>query len=328
MKVIDDIKNWAEEAVVATTGFFDGVHSGHRYLIGEMRRIATERHLPAAVITFPVHPRVVLHSEYQPGLLNSFDEKMDLLSLTGIDYAVVLDFTPSLAALTAREFIADVLSGQWKVRTLLVGYDHRFGHLRSDGFEQYAVYGRECGMEVVRAVSHSGKGTAFSSSGIRHLLQQGDVAGAARILGYFYRLKGHVVNGCKIGRSLGFPTANIAVDGTLKVLPAAGSYAVWVTVGGRPSGSGQAGRVDRRLKGMLYIGSRPTVHDGGEVSIEVNLFDFSEDIYGEAVAVEFVGFIRKDMKFDSPDELKAQLQADRLKAGEILEKRNAGMLNP
>jgi riboflavin kinase/FMN adenylyltransferase len=310
MKVVDDINEWKEQAVVATIGFFDGVHPGHRFLIGEMRRIASERRLPAAIITFPVHPRIVLQSDYRPKLLNSFDEKLELLAKTGIDYIAVMNFTPSLAALTAREFIVEVLSMQWRVKTLLIGYDHRFGHLRSDGFEQYVAYGRGCGMEVVGAEACSAGGVTFSSSVIRQLLQKGDVAGAARILGYFYRLKGHVVNGYKLGRSIGFPTANIAVDEAFKVIPPAGSYAVWVTVGGE------------RHKGMLYTGSRPTVSDDSDnISIEVNIFDFSKDIYDEPVTVEFVEFIREDMKFDSLDELKAQMQADKCKADGILEKR-------
>ncbi|MDR1381977.1 MAG: riboflavin biosynthesis protein RibF [Tannerella sp.] len=308
MKIINDIREWKENDAVATIGFFDGVHSGHRFLIGEMRRVARERGLPAAVITFPVHPRVILQSDYQPKLLNSFGEKLEWLSESGTDYVIVMDFTPSLAALTAREFIVDVLSGQWRIGALVIGYDHRFGHLRSDGFEQYAVYGRECGMEVVRAVPYSEKGVTFSSSVIRQMLRKGDVAGAARILGYFYRLKGHVVSGCRVGRSIGFPTANMAVDEKFKVIPAAGSYAVWVSVGGR------------RFRGMLYIGSRPTVHRDGGVSIEVHIFDFSEDIYDESVTVEFVEFVREEMTFDSQDGLKAQLQLDRQQIDGILEK--------
>ncbi|MDR0744063.1 MAG: riboflavin biosynthesis protein RibF [Tannerella sp.] len=302
MRVIYDIKDWKEKAVVAVVGFFDGVHPGHCFLIEEMRRIALERNLPTAVITFPVHPRMVLQSDYQPKLLNSFEEKLERLSQTGIDYTIVMDFTPSLAALTAREFIIEILSKQWRVRTLLIGYDHRFGRSRSDGFDEYVIYGRACGMEVFNATSYSKEGMAISSSVIRQLLQVGDVAGAARILGYFYRLKGHVADGYKVGRTIGFPTANIAIDEKYKVIPAAGSYAVWVILGGK------------RYKGMLYIGSRPTLEDGGEMSIEVNIFDFSGYIYNEPVTVEFIDFIRKDMKFDSLEELRTQMQEDKINA--------------
>jgi riboflavin kinase/FMN adenylyltransferase len=303
MKVIYDIKDWKEKAVVAIIGFFDGVHAGHCFLIEEMRRIASERNLPTAVITFPVHPRVVLQSDYQPKLLNSFEEKRRLLSQAGIDYTIVMDFTPSLAALTAREFIIEVLSKQWRIRTLLIGYDHRFGRSRSDGFDEYVAYGRECGMEVLHATPlYSDEGRTISSSGIRLLLQAGDVAEAARILGYLYCLKGHIVDGYRVGRTIGFPTANIAVDEKFKVIPAAGSYAVWAVLGGK------------RYEGMLYIGSRPTLEDGGEASIEVNIFDFSGNIYNEPVTVEFVDFIRKEMKFDSTEELRMQMQEDKIKA--------------
>lgn len=314
MEVIKDVSRWTEDGIAATTGFFDGVHSGHRFLLGELRRIALARRLPAAVITFPVHPGMILQADYRPRLLNSFDEKLELLASTGIDYAVVMDFTPSLAALTARAFITDVLSAQWRVRTLLVGHDHRFGRLRAEGMEQYAVYGRECGMEVVGAGAYGENGRTFSSSGIRQRLQQGDVAGAARILGYFYRLKGRVIDGRKIGRTLGFPTANIAVDEKCKEFPATGSYAVWVSLGCRSAAT------VRRLKGMLYIGSRPTVEEAGGVSVEVHIFDFADELYDETVTAEFVGYIRADRKFDSLEELKAQMQADRTEAERILEK--------
>jgi riboflavin kinase/FMN adenylyltransferase len=301
MEVIRDINTWQSEAVVATIGFFDGVHAGHRFLLEQMRRVASVRNLPTAVITFPVHPRLILQSDYQPKLLNSFEEKLNLLAPTGVDFVIVMDFTPGLAALTAREFISDVLAKQWRVRTLLIGYDHRFGQRRSEGFEQYVAHGRMCGMEVLSAGSCAEDGVAISSSGIRKLLQVGNVAGAARLLGYFYRLKGHVTEGNRVGRAIGFPTANIAVDEGCKMIPAAGSYAVWATVGGK------------RFVGMLYIGSRPTLRDGGGVSVEVNIFDFSEDIYGESVTVEFVDFVRQEMRFDSLDELKGQMREDKLK---------------
>lgn len=299
MKVVYDINDWTEKAVVATIGFFDGVHPGHRFLLREMRELAAERNLPSAVFTFPVHPRVVLQSDYQPKLLNSFEEKLTLLSETGIDYVIVMDFTPELAALTARSFIADILSSKWHVKTLLIGYDHRFGHLRAEGFEQYAMYGKECGLEIIEASSYSEKGVAVSSSAVRRLIEGGEVAAASRLLGYYYHLKGHVVDGHKIGRRLGFPTANIAVDEKFKVVPKVGSYAVWIEVDGK------------RYKGMLYIGSRPTVDSDKERSIEVNIFDFSENIYHQPIVVEFVDFIREDRKFDSLDELREQMQKDK-----------------
>ena len=306
MKVIYNIDNWDEEAVVATIGFFDGVHPGHRYLLGEMKTLAEKHNFPSAVITFSTHPRVVLHSDYQPKLINSFDEKIDLLSKTGVDYVFMMDFTPEMAALTAHEFITDILAKKLHVKKLLIGYDHRFGFQRVEGFEQYVIYGNECGMEVVNASSYSEKGQAISSSTVRNLISHGDVASAARLLGYPYHLKGHIVDGQKVGRSIGFPTANIAVSEKAKVIPYNGSYAIRLIVEGK------------RYNGMLYIGSRPSLDDGDDVSIETNIFDFSDDIYGKNVTVEFIDFIREDMKFDSLAELTEQMRIDKIKALEIL----------
>ena len=307
MNVIYDIENWNVEAVVATIGFFDGVHPGHRFLLDEMIDVSKKRGLPSAIITFSTHPRVVLHSDYQPKLLNSFDEKIELLSKTGVDYIVVMDFTTELASLTAHEFITGVLADKLHVKTLLIGYDHRFGYQRVEGFEQYVVYGRECGMEVVMASSYSDKGMVVSSSVVRSLIGSGDVATASQLLGYPYHLKGHVVDGQKLGRSIGFPTANIAVDERFKVIPHYGSYAVRIIIDGK------------RHDGMLYVGSRPTLNDDDVVSIEANIFDFSDDIYGQKVTVEFVDFIREDMKFDSIDELAGQMYNDKITACKMLE---------
>ena len=308
MNVVYDIDNWDEEAVIATIGFFDGVHPGHRYLLEEMRKLADKHHLPSAVITFPTHPRVVLHSDYQPKLLNSFDEKIGLLAKTGVDNVIIMDFTPEMVALTAREFIIDILSTKLHVKKLLIGYDHRFGFQRLEGFEQYVVYGNECGMDVVKASSFSEKGQAISSTIVRNLILRGDVATASQILDYPYHLKGHVVEGQKVGRSIGFPTANIAVDEQFKVIPFSGSYVIKILVDGK------------QYNGMLYIGPRPTLNDGEDISIEANIFDFSDDIYGKKVTVEFVDFIREDMKFDSLAELTEQMHIDKAKAIEILGK--------
>ena len=300
MTIIYDSNDWKEEAVVATVGFFDGVHPGHRFLLQKMCDLAKERRLPSAVITFPVHPRTVLHSDYQPKLLNSFEEKLELLSTTGVDYIIVIDFTPELASLTAREFISNVLVSGWHVKTLLVGFDHRFGFQRAEGFDKYVEYGMEYGMEIVKISSYSSEnGKAVSSSMVRRLIETGDMAAVTHLLGYHYRLKGRVVKGHQLGRKLGIPTANMDVDEKLKVIPRSGSYAVWVTVDGR------------KYKGMLYVGSRPTIDYDNSLRIEVNIFDFSRDIYDVSIIVEFVEFIREDRKFDSLDDLMVQMEEDR-----------------
>ena len=169
MIVVRDFDRLKGKELVATIGFFDGVHLGHRFLIDEMKEIAKARNLPSAVITFPEHPRAVLHADYQPKLLNSFEEKLQQLETTGVDYCIVLDFTIELSRLSAKEFITSILAKSLHVKTLLIGYDHRFGHDRTDGFEQYVVYGTECGIEVLKASPYDEGNTAVSSSEIRKL---------------------------------------------------------------------------------------------------------------------------------------------------------------
>lgn len=307
MIVIRDTKELNGQELVATIGFFDGVHLGHRHLINEMKEIARSRNLPSAVITFPVHPRIVLHADYQPNLLNSFEEKISHLAETGIDYCIVLDFTPELSALSARKFISVFLAGQLHIKALLVGYDHRFGHNRADGFEQYIEYGKQEGVEVIKASSYTEEDTAISSSGIRRQLVKCRVEQAAKLLTYPYQLKGTIVDGYKVGRKLGFPTANIQVDEPFKIIPGIGVYAVWVDWEGA------------RYKGMLYIGDRPTITDSGEITLEVNILDFEGDLYNKEITVFFIHHVRGDIKFDSLEALVEQLKQDRETVNKLLQ---------
>ena len=290
---------------MAAVGFFDGVHVGHRYFIREMQQLAGERSLSAAIFTFPDHPRVVLQDGYRPKLLNSLDEKLKLLATTGVDYCVVMDFTPELAACSAHDFIVRILSEQWQVRSLLIGYDHRFGYNRTDGFDEYVAYGKTCGMEILRASPYNWQERAVSSSQIRQLLPECRVEEAAKLLTYPYRLKGYVVRGHQIGRTLGFPTANIEIEKPFKVCPGMGVYAVWVYV------------AKARYKGMLAIGNRPTL-DGEQVSVEVHILHFSATIYTQSIEVEFIQYLRENRKFDNQDELRAQLRKDRLQVEALL----------
>ena len=305
MIVIHNAKERKEEEWFATVGFFDGVHVGHRYLIREMQRLADERGLSTVVFTFPVHPRIVLEADYQPKLLNSPNEKLKLLATTGVDNCVVMDFTHELATCSARDFIVKILSEQWNVRSLLVGYDHRFGHNRSDGFEQYVAYGKSCRMEILRSSSYHRDTKAVSSSQIRQFLAECRVEEAADLLSYPYRLRGSVVGGHQIGRTLGFPTANMEIDEPCKVLPGMGVYAVWVYVD------------DMRYKGMLTIGDRPTLN-GRDVVVEVHLLHFSAMIYQQSIEVEFMHYLRENKKFKNPEALKEQLNKDRQQVEELL----------
>lgn len=305
MRVIHDTQAITEPGVMATIGFFDGVHVGHRFLIDEVKAAAAERGLPSAVITFPTHPRSVLQQAYQPRLLNSFADKLRLLATTGVDYCIVLDFTEALSQLSAEAFLR-ILATQWRVKGLVIGYDHRFGHDRRDGFEQYVEYGQRWGIEILKAAAFDAGHTAVSSSEIRRLVQEGKVERAAQLLTYAYHISGRIVSGYKVGRTLGFPTANIQPDDPMQLLPGIGVYAVWVEVAGQ------------RYKGMLYIGSRPTLDNGTQLSIEVHILHFSGDIYNDPIRVSFAHFVRGDEKFDSLEALKAQLMRDREVVDQLL----------
>jgi len=291
---------------LGAVGFFDGVHAGHRHLIKEMRRLADEREMSTIVFTFPVHPRIVLHSDYRPKLLNTPDEKLKLLATTGVDYCAVIDFTPELAMCSASDFIVHTLSEKWNIKCLLAGYDHRFGYHRTDGFEQYREYGKSCGMEVLLATPFERDHQIVSSSKIRQLLAECRVEEAAQLLTYPYLLSGVVVSGQQRGRTLGFPTANMEIDDPLKVWPGMGVYAVWAYVDGV------------RHKGMLTIGNRPTLN-GDNITIEVYLLDFSEMIYGKRIEVEFMYYLRENHKFSSIEALKGQLEQDCLRTEELLQ---------
>ena len=305
MRVIHDTQAITEPGVMATIGFFDGVHLGHRFLIDEVKAAAAQRGLPSAVITFPTHPRSVLQQAYQPRLLNSFADKLRLLATTGVDYCIVLDFTEALSQLSAEAFLR-ILATQWRVKGLVIGYDHRFGHDRRDGFEQYVEYGQRWGIKILKAAAFDAGHTAVSSSEIRRLVQEGKVERAAQLLTYAYHISGRIVSGYKVGRTLGFPTANIQPDDPMQLLPGIGVYAVWVEVAGQ------------RYKGMLYIGSRPTLDNGTQLSIEVHILHFSGDIYNDPIRVSFAHFVRGDEKFDSLEALKAQLMRDREVVDQLL----------
>ena len=305
MIVIRQNEDTIEQGIVATIGFFDGVHVGHRFLIKELQDWGKELNMPSAVITFPEHPRQVLHSDYRPKLLDTFQEKMERLETTGIDYCIALDFTYELSLYSAADFIR-LLAEEYHVKGLLIGYDHRFGHDRSDGFEQYVEYGGQVGMEVRKASPYDEGTIRVSSSEIRRLLQEGKVEMANALLTYPYQLRGRIVSGYKVGRTIGFPTANIEVDSPYKLLPNVGVYAVWVELLGK------------RYKGMLYIGKRPTLQNGDNLTIEVNILGFSGNAYNDEITVSFVYAVREDKTFESVEALREQLERDRQTVDKLL----------
>lgn len=309
-----------EGRYAATVGFFDGVHLGHRYVLERLRSLAAQRGLQTMVITFERHPRQVLHSDWQPQLLTTLDEKAFFVAKTGIDVLVVLRFSPTMAALSARQFMQQVLKTSLGVQLLLTGYDNRFGHDRTEGFEQYAQYGRELGIDVVCGEPQDVDSLRVSSSAVRRLLSEGRVAEAARCLGRSYHLSGRVVHGEQIGRKLGFPTANVELDDPCRLVPAPGVYAVTVKVFSENSEFSDYSESSDSYLGVMNIGTRPTF-DGHHQTLEVNILDFIGEIYGRRLTIGFVDRLRGEQHFSSPEALVTQMQHDVAEARSIFSER-------
>lgn len=285
---------------VATIGFFDGVHRGHQFLIANVREEARKAGLPSLVITFDRHPRQVLSQDYQPRLLSTLDRKLQLLSLTGVDNVAVLHFTKEMAALSARDFMQQILRDKFNVRELIIGYDNRFGHNRAEGFDDYVGYGKEIGIQVRQATPFAVGDIKVSSSLTRSFLEGGEVEMAMRCLGRPYELSGTVVKGFQQGRKLGFPTANLDTGNSGLLIPKGGVYAVKASIDNH----------QRLLPAMMDIGTRPT-YGGTRLSLEVNIFNFHGSLYGKRLTVQFFKRMRDDRKFESIEDLAAQLQKDK-----------------
>lgn len=305
MKCIHTLPATTTEACVATIGFFDGVHRGHRCLIDQVKREAERQGIKSLALTFPEHPRCVMQADYQPKLLTTPDEKLELLAATGIDYCAVLPFTRELSQYTARHFMESVLRDQFNVKTLLIGYDHRFGKKSEETFDEYVVYGRELGVEVVQAKELEDEAMHVSSSAIRKALQEGYIKRATYGLGYPYTLQGVVVSGRQVGRKIGFPTANLKLADAHKLIPQTGVYAVRVQLG------------EQTHDAMLNIGRRPTLNNGNDCTIEAHLLHFNGNLYGETIRITFIDRLRNEQQFSSLEELTEQLHRD-AKQTEIL----------
>ena len=294
---------------VATIGFFDGVHRGHRFLINNVVKEAASRGLQSTVVTFDRHPRQVLGSDFQPRLLSTNEEKMLLLSKTGVERCVMLPFSEQMAQMTACDFMKKILRDRLGVQVLIIGYDNRFGHNRSEGFDDYVRYGREMGIEVMSAQSFLLHGINVSSSVIRSFLQEGEIEMAENCLGYPYFFTGKVVKGFRVGHELGFPTANIEQDNMLKMIPSPGVYAVKVRI---------EGTVELK-HAMMNIGTRPTFN-GTQQTLEVHILNFNDDIYGKMISVAFVHKLRNERQFPSKEALSEQLVKDAQMVEEQFEK--------
>lgn len=303
MKIYRDLDSLPKFTnAVITIGSFDGVHPGHRHIIEQMKHFAAAAQGETLLVTFYPHPRIALAEQKGQNtslkLLCDLEEKAALLNEAGMDNLVVVPFTKVFSEQSPDDYIEDFLVKYFNPKVIVIGYDHRFGKGRTGDIEYLKRFQSKHQFQVVEISKQEVDGIAVSSTKIRNALEMGDVALAAKLLGYAYSIKGMVVKGQQIGRTLGFPTANIVVSEQHKLIPPVGIYAVLVSVDGKD------------YKGMLYIGNRPTLEEDLEKTIEVHIFDFHDDIYNKMLKVDFIDFLRDDIKFESLDELKVQLQKD------------------
>ncbi|UPK68912.1 bifunctional riboflavin kinase/FAD synthetase [Chitinophaga filiformis] len=293
---------------VITIGTFDGVHSGHRYIIQQLQETAAACDGESVIITFDPHPREVL----QPGgapvkLLTTLEEKTELLAKQGIDHLVIVPFTREFSELSARAYLEDFLIEKFNPHTIIIGYDHRFGHNREGGLELLEAEQNRYGFQLVEIPQQIVHDLAVSSTKIRKSLQDGNIQLANELLGYHYFLEGTVIHGDKMGRQLGYPTANIELPDPRKLIPAQGIYAIKVYLDKQPS----------PLKGVMSIGTRPTFN-GIDLRLEAHIFDFSQEIYDRLLRVEIISYIRANLKFDNIQDLIAQMDKDSLAAKNVL----------
>lgn len=292
---------------VITIGSFDGVHSGHQAILNRINTLARRIDGESVVVTFHPHPRQIIYpSDKTLRLLTNITEKTALLASYGVDNLVIVPFSVEFSQMSADEYILKFLVELFRPRYIVIGYDHRFGLNRQGDVNYLRWYGKMAGYEVVEIEKQQVEDISVSSTKIRRALSEGDIQAANALLGHPFTLGGKVVHGAKIGAKIGFPTANVATGDAHKIVPRQGIYAVYVEHEGQ------------RYKGMLYIGNRPTVEDAGHQSIEVNIFGFSGNLYGEHIQLSLIDFVRADVKFPKIEELKDQLAIDRLAAESML----------
>ncbi len=291
---------------VVTTGIFDGVHLGHQVIIKSLLNTAKISNSESLIVTFDPHPRIFLQQNSDLKLISTLDEKIHLLEKSGVANLLIIPFTKEFSCLSSLDFVREILVNQLNTKKLIIGYDHHFGRNREGSFEHLQKFGPQYGFEVQEIPVQDVNQVNVSSSKIRTAIDEGDLELANELLGYSYFISGKVVEGEKLGASLGFPTANIHVDDKYKLIPKNGVYAVKVNFDGQ------------NFEGMLNIGNRPTIANNNSTSIEVNLFNFSGNLYGKLIQVEFIIRIRDEVKFSSLDLLKEQLQKDKIKCSNLL----------
>jgi len=309
MKVYNNIEEFkAVKNPVVTTGTFDGVHLGHQKIISRLKDFATQQNGETVLLTFYPHPRMVLFpDDNELKLLNTQNEKIELLEKCGIDHLIIHPFTKQFSRLTSIEFVRNILVNQIHTKKLVIGYNHHFGRNREGSFAHLQEFGPIYGFEVEEIPAEDIDSIEISSTKIRNALNEGDVTLAAKYLGHHHSISGKVVHGKKIGRTIGYPTANVVVEDKYKLIPADGVYAVKIKQNGMD------------YDGMLNIGNNPTIPGKGR-SIEVNIFNFNKEIYGEDTTIFFINRLRDELTFNGLDELKSQLANDKIESLKIFEK--------
>ena len=298
MKIVREFENYTENTPkVLSLGMFDGVHFGHISIINLLKSVAQENNLETAILTFWPHPRKVFNPNDEIKLLNTLNEKLNLLENANLDVVFLKSFDENFRNLTGEEFIRQILVEKLNVKHIIIGHDHVFGKNKSGNFELLQKLSKELDFVVQQLDAVKEGEFNISSTKIRNCLANGNIIGANKMLGYHYSVSGKVIDGKKLGRTIGYPTANIEVD-ELKLLPKKGAYIVEVYV------------KNKFYKGMLSIGTNPTVN-GDKLTVEVYILDFNEDIYGEEITVKFRDFLHEEIKFESLEKLIERLDEDK-----------------
>lgn len=307
LKIVHSIASFVtKKPTVVTIGTFDGVHLGHQKIVNQVTEAAKINDCESLVLTFFPHPRMVLQEGTEMKQLNTIEEKTALLDQLGVDYLVIHPFDKTFSRMTAEEFVKDVLVDTFQLKKIIIGYDHRFGRNRTADINDLIAFGATYGFEVAQISAEELNDVSISSTKIRTALNEGNVDLANDYLGYAYSLTGEVVQGQQLGRTIGFPTANIFVKEDYKLIPLNGVYVVYSEIN------------EKKVYGMMNIGTRPTVA-GTQQTIEVHFLDFNENLYGKTISVSFLKRLRNEQKFPSLEALKAQLFSDRSETEQFIE---------
>lgn len=302
MKTYNSIYDYNKKVKsIVTIGTFDGVHIGHKLILEKLIQNAEELDCESVVLTFFPHPRMVLQESSDVKLINTIEEKSELIGNIGIENLIIHPFDQKFSRLTAEEFVKTILVDLLNIKKIIIGYDHRFGRNRTANIDDLIVFGKQYNFEVEQISAQEINDNAVSSTKIRNAILEGNISLANKYLGYNYTFSGEVVKGKQLGRTIGFPTANILIKESYKLIPKNGVYIVKSNYEGKT------------IFGMMNIGNRPTVN-GEYQTIEVNFFDFNKDIYNKIISIEILDFIRDEQKFDSLDSLKSQLNKDQQKS--------------